>query len=159
PLTSPPGWRDSNSGGARMSDFGMALPAPEALSIRGRTEYPLACEPDRGDGSGSRLDDRVDGLSTRGVERGMSGVALADRRNDGFERYYARHANEVYRFALSRLGDPHDAEDVTQATFLNAYRAFSRGHRPSDPRAWLLALARNLCYDRYRSNARRPAHV
>ena len=37
---------------------------------------------------------------------------------------YRRHGSEVYRYALAVLGNHADAEDVTQTTFLNAYRAF-----------------------------------
>ena len=48
----------------------------------------------------------------------------ADARADGaFERLYRRHVREVYRYASAVLGNPADAEDVTQTAFLNAYRA------------------------------------
>jgi len=40
---------------------------------------------------------------------------------------YRRHGAEVYRYAYAVLGNHADAEDVTQTTFLNAYRAFQRG--------------------------------
>ena len=45
----------------------------------------------------------------------------ADR---SFEQLYQRHARDVYQYALAVLSNPADAEDVTQTTFLNAYRAF-----------------------------------
>jgi DNA-directed RNA polymerase specialized sigma24 family protein len=36
---------------------------------------------------------------------------------------YREHGREVYRYAYAVLGNHADAEDVTQTTFLNAYRA------------------------------------
>ena len=47
----------------------------------------------------------------------------ADR---NFERLYRKHAGDVYRYALVVLRNQADAEDVTQTTFLNAYRAMEK---------------------------------
>ena len=76
-----------------------------------------------------------------------------------FERLYRRHVRDVYGYALGLLGNPSDAEDVTQTTFLNAYRALSRGERVDNPRGWLLTIAQNVCRQRFRSAARRPREV
>src|SRR5688572_23928311 len=75
-------------------------------------------------------------------------LAQARRGDRAFARLYRRHAGDVYRYALVLLRNPEDAEDVTQTTFLNAYRAFGRGERPTNARAWLLALAHNVCRQR-----------
>lgn len=50
----------------------------------------------------------------------------------------------------------HDAEDVTQAAFVDAYRAVLRGSEPQSPRAWLLTIAENVRRRRYRNALRRP---
>jgi RNA polymerase sigma-70 factor (ECF subfamily) len=76
-----------------------------------------------------------------------------------FERIYRRHARDVYRFALSVVRNPLEAEDVTQTTFLNAYRALERGDRPERPRSWLLAIAHNAIRSRDRWRLRRPPEV
>jgi RNA polymerase sigma-70 factor (ECF subfamily) len=76
-----------------------------------------------------------------------------------FERLYRRHAPDVYRYSLAVLGERADAEDVTQATFLNAYRAFQSGQRPSKPENWLIAIAHNVCRQRFRQAQRRPQEV
>ncbi|HVM17883.1 MAG TPA: sigma-70 family RNA polymerase sigma factor [Gaiellaceae bacterium] len=81
---------------------------------------------------------------------------LATRPERTFERLYRRHVADVYRFSLSILRDPADAEDVTQTTFLNALRALRRGERPRDARHWLLAIAHNACRQHFRDAARRP---
>ncbi|MGH3064614.1 MAG: RNA polymerase sigma factor, partial [Gaiellaceae bacterium] len=73
----------------------------------------------------------------------MSDAALLTRpkTDRAFERLYTRHVHDVYRYVLAVLRNPADAEDVTQATFLNAFRAFQRGDRPELPRNWLLKIA------------------
>lgn len=62
-----------------------------------------------------------------------------------FERLYRRHVAAVYRYALALLRDPDDAEQVTKAAFLCAYRAFDRGERHRNQRMWLLSLAHAAC--------------
>jgi RNA polymerase sigma-70 factor, ECF subfamily len=80
----------------------------------------------------------------------------ADR---SFEQLYQRHARDVYQYALAVLSNPADAEDVTQTTFLNAYRAFQKGERPQKPHNWLIAIAHNVCRMRWRQAGSRPKEV
>ena len=80
----------------------------------------------------------------------------ADR---SFERIYRRHRREVYGSVLRDVRDPDEAEDVTQAAFLNAFRAMRRGDTPEKPRAWLLTIARNVVRRRARLRAERPQEV
>ena len=80
----------------------------------------------------------------------------ADR---SFERLYQRHVHAVYRYALAVLHNEADAEDVTQTTFLSAYRAFERGERPHKPHNWLIKIAHNVCRQRFRDSSRRPQEV
>src|SRR5712691_76317 len=86
-------------------------------------------------------------------------LAHRPRQDRGFERLYHRHAADVYRYALVVLRNRADAEDVTQTTFLNAYRAFERGERPRAPQNWLIAIAHNVCRQRFRQSQRRPNEV
>ena len=84
------------------------------------------------------------------------------RRHDdeaAFERLYERNVEGVYRYALGMLGEAADAEDVTQTTFLNAYRAYKSGTRPDKPHSWLIAIAHNVCRQRFRQAQRRPREV
>lgn len=69
---------------------------------------------------------------------------------------YRGHAAEVYRYALAVLGHPGDAEDVTQTTFLNAYRSLESGVRPRKPSNWLLTIASNVIKQRFREELSRP---
>lgn len=85
--------------------------------------------------------------------RASSARAAVDH---SFEELYRGHHGDVYRVALRELGNVHDAEDVTQAAFLDAYRAVLRGSEPQSPRAWLIAIAENVRRRRYRTAQRRP---
>ncbi len=81
---------------------------------------------------------------------------LASREVDDL---YRRHGAEVYRYAYAVLGNHADAEDVTQTTFLNAYRALEQGVRPRKPSNWLLAIASNAIKQRFRQELTRPRTV
>src|SRR5919204_532892 len=86
-------------------------------------------------------------------------LAQRSRSDRSFERLYRRHVADVYRYALAVMRNQTDAEDVTQTTFLNAFRAFERGERPKKPQNWLIAIAHNVCRQRFRQSARRPTEV
>ncbi|MGZ4346224.1 MAG: sigma-70 family RNA polymerase sigma factor [Gaiellaceae bacterium] len=87
-------------------------------------------------------------------------LAARPRPDRAFERLYKRHVGDVYRYALAVMRNPADAEDVTQTTFLNAYRAYvEKGSRPEKPQNWLIAIAHNVCRQRFRQSSRRPAEV
>jgi RNA polymerase sigma factor (sigma-70 family) len=90
----------------------------------------------------------------------MAQLLAEGRRVDrGFERLYRRHVADVYHYALAVLRNPADAEDVTQTTFLNALRAYERGERPRAEQNWLIAIAHNVCRQRFRQSQRRPREV
>src|ERR671923_1832441 len=81
---------------------------------------------------------------------------LASREVDDL---YRRHGGEVYRYAYAVLGNHADAEDVTQTTFLNAYRSLEQGVRPRKPANWLLTIASNTIKQRFRQEQARPREV
>jgi RNA polymerase sigma-70 factor (ECF subfamily) len=81
-----------------------------------------------------------------------AGHAAAHAVDDLFRRY----ASDVYRYAFAVLGQRADAEDVTQTTFLNAYRSLEQGVRPRKPSNWLLAIASNVIKQRLRAELSRP---
>jgi RNA polymerase sigma factor (sigma-70 family) len=87
-------------------------------------------------------------------------LAQRPRTDRAFERLYQRHVGDVYRYALAVMRNQADAEDVTQTTFLNAYRSYvEKGNRPEKPQNWLIAIAHNVCRQRFRQSARRPSEV
>jgi RNA polymerase sigma-70 factor (ECF subfamily) len=61
---------------------------------------------------------------------------------------------EVWRFAAA-LVDPGSADDLTQETFLRAFRALPAFEGRSSVRTWLLGIARRACADHLRAVVRR----
>src|SRR5947208_8246823 len=86
-------------------------------------------------------------------------MAAEQRLDRSFERLYRRYATHVHRYAYGMLRNRADAEDVTQVTFMNAYRALERGDEPHSPLNWLISIAHNVCLQRFRSSSRRPQEV
>jgi RNA polymerase sigma-70 factor (ECF subfamily) len=79
------------------------------------------------------------------------------RRQSDFARVYSEHVWPVYGFLAYRLRDLDTAEDLTQATFERALRAWSRfDPRRASERTWLLAIARNLLIDHHRRDRSTP---
>jgi RNA polymerase sigma-70 factor (ECF subfamily) len=75
---------------------------------------------------------------------------------DDFGDVYDEHVFRVYGFIAYRVRDVAEAEDLTQQTFERALKAYRR-FDPTVARVdtWLLAIARNLVIDHYRSARQR----
>ena len=79
--------------------------------------------------------------------------------DDEFSALYKAHLKDVYSYSYYRVGNHHDAEDLTEQTFLQAYRHFERAQRESDGRPlrpWLIRIAHNLAANYYRDRSRKP---
>jgi RNA polymerase sigma factor (sigma-70 family) len=72
---------------------------------------------------------------------------------------YRSYVKDVYHYALALLRNPADAEDVTQTTFLNAYRAYQQGIEVEKPQNWLIKIAHNVARTRYAYASRRVKEV
>lgn len=84
-------------------------------------------------------------------------VAEAQRGSiESFNQLVRLHERQVYNVALRMVGQADAAEDVTQDTFLLAYKSLHQ-FRGGLFRAWLLRIATNRCYDELRRRQRRPA--
>ena len=76
-----------------------------------------------------------------------------------FSDLYRKHLRDVYSYSYYRVGNHHDAEDLTEQTFLQAYRHFERAQRESHGRPlrpWLIRIAHNLAANFYRDRSRKP---
>ncbi len=68
----------------------------------------------------------------------------------------AAHLDRVLRFLHRLTGDPHEAADLAQETFLRAWRARDSLRDDTAARTWLLRIATNVFRDWLRKNARQP---
>jgi RNA polymerase sigma-70 factor (ECF subfamily) len=76
-----------------------------------------------------------------------------------FSELYRAHLKDVYSYAYYRVGNHHDAEDLTEQTFLQAYRHYERAVAESNGRPlrpWLIRIAHNLAANLYRDRSRKP---
>ena len=85
-------------------------------------------------------------------------VALArDGDSEAFRALVERHSRAVYRLAYRMTGNPSDAEDVVQETFLRAYKQLSRFESRANFGTWLHRIAVNCSIDLIRSRPHREA--
>lgn len=75
---------------------------------------------------------------------------------DAFEVLVQRHSARVYNLCLRILGDPDEAADASQDTFLATLRKLSTFRGDSAFTTWLHRVTVNACYDSLRRKRRRP---
>jgi RNA polymerase sigma-70 factor (ECF subfamily) len=66
-------------------------------------------------------------------------------RRERFEQTVLPHLDAAYNLARWLTRNDQDAQDVTQESFLRAFRFFD-GYQGGNMRAWLLTIVRNTCY-------------
>jgi RNA polymerase sigma-70 factor (ECF subfamily) len=101
----------------------------------------------------------VSGEEEKNVEPSSLDPAAKAELDRAFEQLYRDHLRDVYSYAYYRVGNRHDAEELTEQAFLQAYRHFDRARRESDGRPlrpWLIRIAHNLALNYYRDRSRRP---
>jgi RNA polymerase sigma factor (sigma-70 family) len=74
-------------------------------------------------------------------ERLARRAAAGDRR--AFETIYRRYSQDLYRFCLAMLGNPHDAQDTLQNAMVKVLRALPGEQRQIKLKPWLYRIARN----------------
>lgn len=62
-----------------------------------------------------------------------------------FDRIFIPHMDAAYNLARWLVRDEHDAQDVVQEAYLRAFK-YAPGFRGGDPRAWILAIVRNVAF-------------
>ena len=85
---------------------------------------------------------------THWVARARAGDRVA------FAELYARYERRIYSFVYRTMGDPDDAAELTQETFLKAYRALGKIDGELNVNAWLHRIAANACTDVLRRRKR-----
>ena len=86
------------------------------------------------------------------VESGAELVTRASRGDTGaFEALYRQHVGRVYGLCLRMTGQPDSAEDLTQDTFVNAWRSLPGYEGRSSFSTWLHRIAVNAVLAKRRS--------
>ncbi|MEH7237326.1 RNA polymerase sigma factor [Bacillus sp. JJ1562] len=65
------------------------------------------------------------------------------------EKWFYEYGDDVYNFLIYYTGSI-DVDDYVQEVFLKAIQSFPTFEERSNPKTWLLAIARNLVIDKYR---------
>lgn len=71
-------------------------------------------------------------------------------RSEAFAELYRRNLRAVYRYHLSRVGNVHDAQDLTAQTFLAAQEAIASFQGRGKFAAWLMGVASRKTVDYFR---------
>ncbi len=88
----------------------------------------------------------------------MSGTAVFDATGDkssmpSWDELVRQHADRVYRLAYRLSGNQHDAEDLTQETFIRVFRSV-QNYQPGTFEGWLHRITTNLFLDMVRRRSR-----
>ena len=84
----------------------------------------------------------------------IAGLARGDRA--AFRELVETHKKKVYFLALDMVGNPVDAEDVSQEVFLKVFRSFETFNREAKLGSWLYRITYNACIDHLRKRASTP---
>jgi RNA polymerase sigma-70 factor (ECF subfamily) len=89
----------------------------------------------------------------------VSDFDLLDRFEDGdqgaLEEIVSRYQKPVFFFILRTVWNEADAADLSQKTFINAFRNIGRFDRRSNFKTWLYRIAINVCKNHFRDDPRR----
>lgn len=88
----------------------------------------------------------------------LTGTAVFDATGDkdampSWDELVRQHADRVYRLAYRLSGNQHDAEDLTQETFIRVFRSL-QNYQPGTFEGWLHRITTNLFLDMVRRRGR-----
>lgn len=78
--------------------------------------------------------------------------SVLDGDTQAFETIVRSYEKQVYNLALRMVGNPEDAADMAQETFIKAYKALGSFRNDSKFSVWLYRIATNVCIDFLRRN-------
>lgn len=85
-------------------------------------------------------------------------LRLAQGEREALSPLMERHAQRVYRIALSYLRNPDEAQDALQEIFVKAFQNAARWDPGSEVVPWLMRIAVNHSIDHYRRRKRRGVY-
>jgi RNA polymerase sigma-70 factor, ECF subfamily len=103
--------------------------------------------------TGTALDTARRPGSTTNVRRLVADAQTGDRR--ALEQLYLLHFDRIYSYLQMSVGNRHDAEDLTNQTFIKMLESIDRFvWRQAPFSAWLFRIAHNLAMDYFRAGRR-----
>ncbi len=78
-------------------------------------------------------------------------TAIAKEDRQAMHRFYVRHSQAIHAFAMRRLQNPDDAQDVVVDTLYEVWRSAAKFQGQSQVRTWVLGIARHKLLDRNRA--------
>ncbi len=72
------------------------------------------------------------------------------------ENWVDEYADYLFNFAIKRLNNEEEAQDLVQETFLSAWKAREGFEGKAKVKTWLTSILRNKIIDQYRRRASRP---
>lgn len=79
--------------------------------------------------------------------------AIKDGSVEAFDELYKTYVKRIHNFALSKLGNVAEAEDVTQEVFAAVFSCLDRFEGKSDLVVWIYGITRNILNNRLRRRA------
>lgn len=100
------------------------------------------------------MSERSDSESMIRVERiyqVTSGLQAGEDTGELLSELIRAYSTDLYNLAFSYVHNVQQAEDLTQETFIRAYRNLDRFHGRSSYKTWLYSIASNCCRDYLRA--------
>ncbi len=86
-------------------------------------------------------------------------VQAGDPPDVAIPRLLEQHGGKLYALALRLTGKVHDAEDIVQDTFVQAYRKWRQFKGEANPGTWLYIIATRLARRKHRRRSGEPKHI
>ncbi len=91
-------------------------------------------------------------VSARQIDECLLLIAQDDC--NALDKLYQLTSSAVYAYALSVLKNVYDAQDVTHDVYVKVYDSAHNYQSYGKPMAWILTIAKNLCYTKFRQQAK-----
>jgi len=83
-------------------------------------------------------------------------VAFKEGSREAMEEIVGRYEASIFNFGRKMCGNTHDAEDITQDTFLNAFRYLEDFREETKLKNWLFKIASSVCLKKRRKKKYQP---
>lgn len=150
-------WHPGGEPGNTYADFHVAASSAPSRRDGGCDQEDLTTTTKMAPTSMSRLEQFADGEWVEPSDE-LTGTAVFDATGDkatmpSWDELVRQHADRVYRLAYRLAGNQHDAEDLTQETFIRVFRSL-QNYQPGTFEGWLHRITTNLFLDMVRRRGR-----